>query len=417
MMDEKKFDYETYIQKRLKEIDDLDERKYTKELLLEGVGKLFAWTEAKYEALEQRIQRELDMPGESFHTCMTVVDRKDYDPINLFWFPVCEEDVKSTGHGEYETIYLMADEGECRDFLDQKSITGIDIESGRELSFQIRRADRYQKAVRKLFTLFAANHIPWQTVHMGHLERFFELVPPEELPPNTKVEFQWGRWEDYAKRAMLPLWNIQKMEAASNEFRMPCIEEVFYEHIFCLPQGRAEGDGYLVETKDDILSIRYEQNRVVLKTKQESIRDVCVYRMRQGEPAESFGYRYPILSNCMKDNLAARYLHQTGNFLQTPMELCRKMKEMAGCYEIEILGYEIVNQTEEETTGGKLIFGDMNEALGAGVFSDRKRSILLIRLQKDGNQSDDYLYESQIRYILSQLQMEFMEYKCVGALV
>lgn len=87
MFEEKKFDYENYIQKRLKEIDNLDERKYAKELLLEGLGSIFKWTEAKYAALEQRIQRELDMPGERFCTFMTIVERKDYDPINPFGFP------------------------------------------------------------------------------------------------------------------------------------------------------------------------------------------------------------------------------------------------------------------------------------------------------------------------------------------
>ncbi len=29
-----------------------------------------------------------------FYSCMTIVKKEDYDPINDFWFPVCEEDVK-----------------------------------------------------------------------------------------------------------------------------------------------------------------------------------------------------------------------------------------------------------------------------------------------------------------------------------
>ena len=55
-MEEKYFDYEGYIQRRLKEIDDLDERRYAKELLLEGLKGVFAWAEAKYGNLERRIQ-------------------------------------------------------------------------------------------------------------------------------------------------------------------------------------------------------------------------------------------------------------------------------------------------------------------------------------------------------------------------
>lgn len=56
------FEYEDYIQQRLKEIDGLDERKYTKELLLDGLGKFFGQMEARYEALEERVLKELAMP-------------------------------------------------------------------------------------------------------------------------------------------------------------------------------------------------------------------------------------------------------------------------------------------------------------------------------------------------------------------
>ena len=61
------FDYENYIQKRLKEIDDLDERRFAKELLTESLGKVLKCTESKYDALEKRIQNELDVPWKNFH--------------------------------------------------------------------------------------------------------------------------------------------------------------------------------------------------------------------------------------------------------------------------------------------------------------------------------------------------------------
>ena len=38
MVDEKRFDYDKYIQERLREIDDLDERREAKVLLAEGLG-------------------------------------------------------------------------------------------------------------------------------------------------------------------------------------------------------------------------------------------------------------------------------------------------------------------------------------------------------------------------------------------
>lgn len=412
MIEEKKFDYENYIQDRLKEIDNLDERRFAKELLLAGLGNVFSWTERKYEALEQRIQNELDVPWKSFNVYMTIIGRADYDPINSFWFPVCEEDIKKGIKQKCETVYLAADEELCRKFREQKMLTGIGQKSGQEISFRIERSMRYLDSMKKLYELFADNHVPWQTLHMGHVERFFDLIPEEEIPEGEAYSINYGKWDAYVKREKILLWNVQKSSIHSNEFRIPCIDEAFYEHMFYLQEDKIAGDGYLIETGTDILSIRYEKNKIILKTRKAALKDTFLYKLRQGDPEMSVGYKFPVLSNRGTDNLSGRYLQQTGNFIQTPMELYRKIEEMAGGYKIDILGYEIARHAE-----GRLIDGGMNSFMSAQVFGRDERSILLLRIKREEQYAGDYLYESQIRYILSQMQMEFMEYRCVGALV
>ncbi|MDE7019207.1 MAG: hypothetical protein K2P65_16825, partial [Lachnospiraceae bacterium] len=191
----------------------------------------------------------------------------------------------------------------------------------------------------------------------------------------------------------------------------PCIDEVFYEHIFYLPQEQAQGDGYLIEAGEEILSIRYEKNKIVLKTEKESLENVFLYRLYQQEAEASIGYHYPVLTNYKKDSMAIRYSQQTGNFIQSPLELYRKIEEMSGSYHINVLGYEITSHAD-----GDLLHGDMNAFTGTKVFGNDKRSILLFKIQEDEEETD-YLYEAQIRYILSGLQMEFLEYRCAGVLV
>lgn len=407
------FEYEDYIQQRLKEIDGLDERKYTKELLLDGLGKFFGQMEARYEALEERVLKELAMPYERFSTCITIIKKDDFDPVNNFWFPVCDEDIKNTAQYPNRTFYLKADDRACQEFFRQGKVRGILEENGKQLDFRPVKSGRYASAVKKLYHLFAENHIPWQTMHLGHLERFFELRPEGDFPPDADIKIQWGKWEEYVMQGMVPLWNIRRMTVRSREFRIPCIDDVFYEHIFYLPDRNAEEAGYLVETNTDILSIRYEKNRVVLKTKKDSLGDVCIYRINPGSPEGSHRYQYPVLSNRRKNTLAARYLQQTGNFLQTPMELRRKVREMAGEYGIETDRFEITDDSADE--GG--IYGDMNQVTGEGVFSGDKRKVLRILFHTNRKESDDYLLGAQIRYILSCLQMEFMEYRCEGIMI
>lgn len=218
------------------------------------------------------------------------------------------------------------------------------------------------------------------------------------------------------KGRVTALWNVQQTKVEVQEFRTPSIDQVLYEHVFYLPEKRASEDGYLIEAEEDILSIRYEENKVLIKTKQESLQNAASYRLHQGEPVISYGYQYPVLSNLKKNNLAVRYLHQTGNFLQTPLELHKKIMEMAGGLEIELLGYEISGRDEKIIISGKILNGDMNGFIRTQVFPDDKRNILLLRIHRNAQQ-ENYLFESQIRYILSQLQMEFMEYRCMGVLV
>lgn len=417
MIDEKAFDYENYIQKQLRQIDDLDERRFAKQLLMESLGRMIAWSEEKYAALEQRIQNELDLPWRNYNVCMTVTDRKDYDPINNFWFPVCEEDIKKKQEQSYETIYLAADEEVCREFLEMGILTGTSEDTGESIRFKIRRSDRYQQSMERLYRLFTGNHVPWQTVHMGHMERFFDLIPiTEEAVDGQKTEKVWtiqdSKWAGYINRGMILLWNIRQFAVHSREYRVPCIDEVFYEHVFYLPQEQESEDGYLVEAGEAILSVRNEKNKIVLKTKAETLEDITVYRLCQGEPEQSAGYRYPVLSNCRKDNLAARYSQQTGNFIQTPLELSRKVEEMADGYQIRVLGYEILDRAEKE-----YLAGDMNSFTGVRLFSNDNRKILLVRIQAEERCREDYLYESQVRYILSQLQLEFLEYRCMGVIM
>lgn len=412
-MDERTFDYENYIQEQLRRIDNLDERRFAKQLLLESLGKMIAWSQQKYDALEQRIQKELDISWKHFHVCMTVIDRKDYDPINNFWFPVCEEDVKKKQASACETIYLAGNEKVCRDFLEMGILQGISKDTGESIRFQIRPSDKYLGSMCKLYKLFTSNHVPWQTVHMGHMERFFDLIPLTEDGQITETDWiiQDEKWADYIRRDVILLWNIRQFTVHSREYRVPCIDEVFYEHVFYLPREQKSEDGYLVDAAEAILSIRYEQNRIVLKTKEETLEDIAVYRLYQGNPEQSAGYRYPVLSNRRKDNLSARYSQQTGNFIQTPLELKRKVEEMTDGYQMQVIGYEILDGVEKD-----YLEGDMNSFTGVRLFTSDTRKILLLRIKAKERYQEEYLYEAQIRYILSQLQLEFLEYRCMGSL-
>lgn len=59
------FDYKRYIEKRLREIEDLEERRFAKTVLLEGLEKMIQCMEEKYRNLEQRIYNETEVADQA----------------------------------------------------------------------------------------------------------------------------------------------------------------------------------------------------------------------------------------------------------------------------------------------------------------------------------------------------------------
>ncbi len=403
-------DYREYLQKQLGGIRDIEERKEARELLLEGFLALYTLAEGKYQALEERIDRELTLPGKDFAIYTTIVKKEDRDPINEFWYPLCPADLKPGSDEGRKTIYLEVNDASMKAFLRQKQLLGTEEKTGRRVNFRLEKASRYKDCIKKLYNLFQANQVPWQTVPMGHLERFVDLVAEEEVSSAENIVFAYGQWKEMVKEDMLPLWNVEEIQVESQEFRRPCMDEVIYEHIYALGRKEKEESGILVETEEELLSVRYEENRVLVKTQKEELGEVKLYLLHQREVNSSYGYTAPVLSNKRQNSLAARYLQKTGRFIQTPGELQRKVRELSGDFEIELLNYTIFDAVREEG-----LRADMNDCLGNSLFPQDKRNILLFTFgwKKEGGLLE-YLKESWLRYLLSQLQLEYLEYQCRG---
>lgn len=210
---------------------------------------------------------------------------------------------------------------------------------------------------------------------------------------------------------MVPLWNIRKAELHSREFRMPCVDKAIYEHIFYLEDESTLSDGYLVETKEEILSVRCETDKILLKTENDTMDNVYLYRVCQKKETDAHGYRNAVLTNHRRNNFSARYLNQAGNFIQTPMELTRKIEELSESTGIKAVRFEIVDEIGENT-----FCGDMNHFADVRVFPNDKRKVLLFYFKGD-DYPEDYLLKAHVRYVLSQLQIEFMEYRCMGIFI
>lgn len=421
------FDQEEYLQEQLREIEEVEERRFAKTLLLEEMGKSFAAMEEKYRQLEQRIGEEGKKAGGRYEIAMTIGEEESELPDPQVFFPVCAEEEQHSKEqpglrGRAFTIYLEAKDQDCLEFFQSGQVSGRYPSSAERLNFRIHRCRRYEEAVEELKRRFASNQIPWEPLHCGHLERFFDLVEEaaegkeggekrkesekSETREDEEAVIDWGRWGPYVRRKRQLFWNAQIQYTEPNRFRMPGSKAKEYDYVIHPEKpGKQE---YLVEIGGDILGAVYGQDRVVVRTAKEMVQ-IKVYVIHQEEEEQTKRCPYPVFSNRKKDSFCGRYLQKSGIFLQTRAELDRKIEALSGKYQIAATRYEI----KDKVPPGALL-GERSPLGKEEVFPEEKRRVFVLYFQEQEEQ--DCYYYAQIRYLLSCLQREYLEYSWAGVM-
>ena len=419
------FDFERYMEERLREIDDLDERKFAKKILLEGLGKVIRCTEAKYQQLERRVYEELEIEDNQYEAVLTIVKRSHYDPTNGTLFPVSEEDLDekvlketwSDGSRRWlGSIFLEASDDRQRDFQDRTKFTGTPVkaEENRSAAFEILPAMRYREVMEGLYLVFQDNHIPWDTINTGYLDKFYDVfihIEGTEPAPDSleEVTIDFEEYREDIRYGLIPLWNLEWVTFDSADFMLPCINGIYYEHEFSL-EDKDEKDGYLIQSNEDILEIRHEKNKIVIKSLKEIFENWKALHLVQKETARSLDYNAPLLTNRKRDSFIRRYAENSRVKLMTKTDLFRRIMELDIRDYIEVVGYEICeNARDFPNTEG------MNWFVRDELFPMEGRKVLLLKFKE--RQPGHYLNGSMVRFVISQMQLEISEYRCVGVIV
>lgn len=423
------FDFDRYMEERLREIEDLDERKFAKNLLLEGLGRVIKNMEKKYKDLERRVYEEIQIADNQYETAMTIVRRDNYDPTNITLFPVIGEDLKEGNLREQlsdkslvfvETIFLEMDAEGCRNFGQTCGFDGT-LTTGNEdakASFTVRPAKRYRDAMEQLYLIFQDNHIPWETVNTAYLDKFFDVFVSVDAQSTDKAfsktlskdaKIQFGIFKDFIQYGIIPLWNLKWVTFESAGFMLPCINGIYYEHEFPL-NDKDKNDGYLIQSNEDILEIRHEKEKIILKSQKETFVGWKALQMIQEKTIRSLDYNAPFLTNCKNDTFFRRFSDNSRVNLMTKTDLFRRIMELDIREYIEVIEYEIC-----ETGSGYPAVEGMNWFVRDELFPMESRKVLLLKFKE--KKPGFYLNDSMVCFAISQIQTEISEYRCVGVII
>lgn len=427
------FNFEEYIEKRLRDISDLNERKLAKTVLIDCLLKGIEQSEQNYKKLEDRIYHEVENEEKKYAVYMTAIKRDDYDEIDPCFFPVCPEDLQKPSIDmlalceALETkksyplfsAYLEEERSVCQKLEREKRIFQGKLFTNQDeylVEFQLQKNPKYNQVIENLYHLFLDNGVPWTTINCGYLDKFFliELVRSEKIPSQDEkfqsIQIEFEELGQSVQYDTLPVWNIETILYNSADFVMPCVNSIHFEHEFPIRSYGLE-NGFLIESKDEIVEIRREEGKICIITPVETFDKWKAYKVVSKIEKMPLGYNNELLHNVKKDSFTKRYIDKLGVQLQTRAEITRRIHEFNMEKYVRFLGVELVNGAGPEGQ----ILGEMNWFIQDELLDQEGKKTLLLKFQ--AQESKSYFTEDTINFLISELQRHFGEYRCSGILI
>jgi hypothetical protein len=415
------FDVKKYVKKRLLEIKDEDEYALAKSVLYDGLYKMSEVFEERFTSLQKKVYDELESKEESYEIAVLLLSKNDNVFLRMF-FPVSEADVLDDASGDIredskersrtvKTIYLNADDSVCKAFAKEKISVSFTINGEKNLtSVQPKKAVRYRQELGKLNETFSHNGLRWNTVNTAYLDRFFDIDLSTVVQNARDVEVHYGKYSDMVKENIYPVWNVEKTLFKSSTFLSPSKDGLYYEREM-IRQKDKEIILCLVQKTDGMVGIRQEEEKIIVKSYEESYADLEGYHI--------FDIRYTkeelpagLISNKRKESLIGRLSANSKDKLHTKAEIERIIEELDIKEYVSLKSCERLVMKKDFLETGKIL-PDMNNFSSDDLQVTNESPKLILRFLRN---SDSNLCEAMVRYAVSHLQMNFDEYICIGVL-
>lgn len=418
------FDIKKYVKDRLSEIKEEDEYVFAKSVLYDGLYRMSEVFEERYKSLYKKVYDELESKEESYEIAILLLSKNENTFLRMF-FPISDLDVIEDKEADIKegfkeecmedknsikTVYLNATDSVCKAFLQENiRVSFTNNKEKHTLLVQPKKALRYRKEVGKLYETFSYNGLRWNTVNTAYLDRFFD-IDLSGLPQNARdVEVDYGKYADIIEE-LYPVWNIEKNVFKSSTFLSPSKDGLYYEREM-IRQKDKEIILRLIQKTGGMVGIRQEEEKIIVKSYEESYSDLEGYNI--------FDIRYTkeelpigLISNKRKEGMIGRLLNKAKEKIHTEAEIERIIEEL------DIGEYVSLKSCERLATNKAFleemkILPDMNNFTNENFQLTDESPKLILRFLRN---SDSNLCEAMVRYAISQLQISFDEYICIGVL-
>ncbi len=416
------------IAERLQKMEDLEQRRALKNILSGLMVNLIDYQEKANLELENRVFSEIEDEESKYDLYTMICQKKELDPFESFLYPVFNDNflrsIKdvTTKLKFNEEVILDRIFMECDYQTLQKLLCSERVYQGRIRStkgscpatFSLKQNTQFQTEIAALYEIFQKNNQPWRTINSPYANRFFDLVLVkgegiEKLDEIFAVEVDLEEYEVYKRTEMIPLWNLERLNFKSVGFPIPSLDKVNYEHKISLVRSGVE-HGYLLTSNEPVSYLMRTAEELVLGTPKDRIDEWNLLKVTQNKPDEQHNYRYEIFSNARKKNFINKFAQKHQPALRTKGEIRRIVNSFETSKYFEFSDLEILGVKNTQT-----LTYDCNYFITDDIRVGNDKKIL--KLNFTSKLSNSFCVNDLLSFLVSELQMYFPDYLCVGELL
>lgn len=423
-----------WIKQRINRIEDLKDRRALRDAVAGALVEIDLYNKDLYTILEDRLRNELADYRLEFDIYTAICSKEDFDPINDFFFPMDLDDLKpilfdldellnETSLGREVPlcrIFLECETPKIKDLLKENKIfPGKLYADGGiyDVSLTLRPCMHYKNKIADLYQSYMFNDVAWKTINAPYLEKFVDVIlvsPPKETKGNAvhNIEIDLLEYEPYKLTDRMPIWNVRNLEAKCTFFPMPAYDAINYEHTIST-QNLGKSDNYIVRHNNDgILYVKRNLDELVVVTPEDKVREWELVAIHSPREVHLGWIEQAIFSNARTHTFLERYAATLSMAIRSKGEIERilhSFREFEGWHLIDAIVLEKKQYWQWKMSN------DANFFLADHVRIEEEKNIL--ELQFTSNVINNYVLLDRMHFFVSEVQMAFPEYGCIGRMV
>lgn len=418
---------------KLNKMEDLEQRKLLKSVVMGVFAELVEYQESMNKALEERVFREIDDTERQYDLYFTVCPKQDVDPIDEFLFPIFPEDLEEKKYDMKEiardiligkeikllTIFMKCDYLVVKDLaVSNRTYKGqiVTDKMTHPIRVRLEPSTAYTDEIERLYHVFQRNNVPWKTVNNPYANKFFDVVlaqcdePLSQEEQIKEINMDLEEYEKYKMIGMTPLWNIERVMQKSVGFPSPVMDRVNFEHEISIK--KTDGDhGYLVDEEEDrVKYIRRTEEEIRIVSPVDKSGLWSMLKVMQPPEGKRREFMFEIVSNSRKSNFINRFAEKHGCVIRTRGEIERIVNsfDISRCFKLE--GMKIVSERLSQE-----ITYDLNAFVSDDIRVSNDKKVMRLRFSASNPQN--FLLYDLLSFLVSEVQEVFPEYMCEGELV